>query len=180
MNKLKTKIKDIDFEFETIGGVFSAREVDPGTKLLAESLEVKGRSLLDLGCGYGVIGITAAKSNPEIQVTMSDDSLRATKLAKRNIELNRIKNTKVVLSDGFSEINERFDVIISNPPLGMGNELVEELINDSVDHLDPDGEIWIVTQNRFKPFLQRLFEKYHGSFEIVARGKEHFVAKWGR
>ena len=109
MNKLRLVVEKYDLIFETRGGVFSAREVDPGTKLLAETLPsigktLKSKSILDLGCGYGVLGVVAAKLNPEAKVIMSDDSLRATKMAQRSVELNLVKNADVVLSDGFSNL----------------------------------------------------------------------------
>jgi len=185
MNKLRLVVEKYDLIFETRGGVFSAREVDPGTKLLAETLPsigktLKSKSILDLGCGYGVLGVVAAKLNPEAKVIMSDDSLRATKMAQRSVELNLVKNADVVLSDGFSNLEGKFDLILSNLPLGYGNELVEELIADAAKHLNKDGGFWVVTQNRFKELMKGWFEKYLGGFGIAARGREHFVGKVAR
>lgn len=186
MNLLKANIEGVDFVFETKGGVFSAREVDPGTRLLAEQISRlrsgsgEPRRILDLGCGYGVLGIVAARCNPKAEIILSDDSLRASKLAKRNVELNQVKNARVVLSDGFAELEGKFDVILSNPPIGMGKELMEELIEDSLSHLSKSGTLWIVTQNRFKPYVQRLFKEHGGDLEILGRGKEHFVAQFSR
>ncbi len=185
MNVLKIQIKGQGFSFETKGGVFSAKEVDPGTKLLASLLRPFGVArgdggqgrILDLGCGYGVLGIVAAKLNPEMEVVLSDDSLRATKMAQRNVELNKAKNARVVLSDGFSNLEGKFDLILSNLPLGYGNELVEELIMDAAKHLKSEGEMWVVTQNRFKDLMRGWMEKYLGGFEIEGRGKEHLVGK---
>ncbi len=182
MNKLRLVVERQDLIFETKGGVFSAREIDPGTRLLAETLPstdktLKSKSILDLGCGYGVLGVVAAKLNPEAKVTMSDDSLRATKMVQRSVELNLVKNAEVVLSDGFSNLEGKFDVILSNLPLGYGNELVEELIADAARHLNTGGEVWVVTQNRFKDLMKGWIEKYLGGFAVVARGREHFVGK---
>ncbi len=122
MHNLTLTIKGEELVFETRGGVFSSREIDPGSKLLAESFVATPRTnvVLDLGCGYGVIGIAIAKLYPEIHVLLSDDSLRASEMAKRNVELNGLKSTQVVLSDGFSRIERKFDAIVSNLPLGYG------------------------------------------------------------
>ncbi len=91
---IKTRLRGLDFEFETSSGVFSHRRVDSGTRLLVESmrLPVEGR-VLDLGCGYGVVGIVAAKLNPILEVWMTDVNSRAVSLAEANVRRNGVKAT---------------------------------------------------------------------------------------
>lgn len=174
-----THLKDFDLKFATKPGVFSSHGLDSGTQLLLGNLEVLDHTLIaDLGCGAGVIGVLAAKLNYHGHVHLLDDHLRAINLAKENVELNNLKNAEVYLSDLFSEVRSRtYHQIISNPPAQMGNEFLEELIQESFSHLKPQGFLWLVVTRNIKPVIERMLNKIFNSYIIIAQGREHVVIK---
>jgi len=156
----------------TEAGVFSRRRVDAGTRLLVENLEVGSRDrLLDLGCGYGVLGIIAALLAPEGQVTLVDINERAVELARRNLRANGIENAEVFQGDGFAPLPGRvFDVIALNPPIRAGREVVCRLIEESREHLVAGGRFYLVGRRR--QGVVRLAEKMgevFGEVEELAR-----------
>jgi len=110
-------VRGFELRLATQAGVFAHRGIDPGTRLLIESMRVSPTArVLDLGCGYGVVGIVAAKLAPRGQVTLVDSDIRATRLAERNLALNGVANAQVVLGDGVHDLPKgaRFDVVASN------------------------------------------------------------------
>lgn len=127
--------------FETKPGLFSKDRVDLGSGFLIEKMRIKSDDVvLDLGCGYGPIGIVAAKHfNPKM-VYLVDTDIRAIKYCERNIELNKIQNAKAVLSDGFENLKGlQFDVVLSNPPSHLPKETILEFLNGSKEHLRLGG-----------------------------------------
>ena len=139
-------INDINFTFNTDNGVFSKGELDFGTFLLIKNvlkLDIHG-DVLDLGCGYGPIGIILKKSF-DINVTMSDVNNRAIHLTKMNAKKNNV-DINIISSDGYENINCDFDYIISNPPIRVGKKKLYELLTDSKKHLKKCGELIIVVR----------------------------------
>lgn len=134
------------FTFNTDNGVFSKGELDFGTNLLIKNvlkLNITG-DILDLGCGYGAIGIILGKIN-NCNVTMSDINKRALHLTKMNAKKNGI-SVNVVESDGYENIDDSFDYIISNPPIRVGKKKLYELLIESKKHLKENGELIIVVR----------------------------------
>ncbi|MCA9856714.1 MAG: methyltransferase, partial [Dehalococcoidia bacterium] len=118
------------FRFASTWGIFSPREVDAGTVMLLEEIEVpRDADCLDLGCGYGPIGLTLAMLAPEGRTTMVDRDYVAVEYANRNAEQNRIPNARALLSNGFEEVPEadRFDLVATNLPAKVGNEMTSIL-----------------------------------------------------
>ncbi|ENN95956.1 methyltransferase small [Methanocaldococcus villosus KIN24-T80] len=156
-------------KFKTDSGVFSSDKIDKGTKILVESVEVnKNDEILDLGCGYGVIGIALADEVKS--VLMSDINRRALKLAKENIKLNNLsdKYIDVVYSDLFNNINKRFDKIITNPPIRAGKEVLNRIIGEGKDYLKDGGEIWLVIRTKQgAKSLANYMEEIFGNVETV-------------
>lgn len=139
-------INDTNFIFNTDNGVFSKGELDFGTQLLIENvlkLDIHG-NVLDLGCGYGPIGIILKKMF-DINVTMCDINNRAIHLTKMNAKKNSVL-VDVINSDGFENITDMFDYIISNPPIRVGKKKLYELLVDSKKHLKKSGELLIVVR----------------------------------
>ncbi|ATA58560.1 16S RNA methylase RsmC [Geobacillus stearothermophilus] len=138
-----------EFRFTTDSGVFSKRGVDFGTQLLIETFEepeVAG-DLLDVGCGYGPIGLALAKSFPNRLVQMIDVNERALELARENKRANHIDNVRIYQSDLFSEVGEqRFAAVVTNPPIRAGKRVVHAIFEQSRDHLLDGGELWVVIQ----------------------------------
>ncbi len=175
---LDVEVRGMKLKFRARAGVFARGGLDDGTKLLLEKMKVKDGSLVaDLGSGNGVVGMAAAKLNPNGHVHLLDDHLRSVNLAKENLELNKI-NAEVFLSDLFSAVEERtYQQIFSNPPQQLGNEFLEELIEQSCRHLKQNGELWLVIKKNLKPVFERMLEKVFGNSEIVASGREHYLIK---
>ena len=139
-------INNINFNFNTDNGVFSKGELDFGTKLLIENvlkLDICG-SVLDLGCGYGPIGIILKKLK-DVNVTMCDINNRAIHLTKMNAKNNNVE-VNVINSDGYENIKDTFNYIISNPPIRVGKKKLYGLLIDSKEHLVDGGELLIVVR----------------------------------
>lgn len=183
MNNIITEnLRGFKIKFETKAGVFSEKGLDNGTRLLIDNLEVSDNTLIaDLGSGSGVVGIVCAKLNPKGHVHLLDDHLRSVELAKRNVELNKLKNIEVYLSDLFSAVpNRTYHQIFTNPSQSLGNEFLEELIKESFSHLKTNGMLWLVVKNNVRGFIERVLKNIFPKHEIVAHGKEHIVIKAAR
>ncbi|HBP25355.1 MAG TPA: hypothetical protein DD618_00150 [Acholeplasmatales bacterium] len=152
-------------EFKTDSGVFSRTRIDFGTNLLINTLSkenLQGKAILDLGCGYGIIGLALAKAFPDASVEMVDVLDRAIELSRTNAELNNIKNVNPHHSDLFSQVDSLFDVIISNPPIRAGKDTVHKIVTDAYSHLEIDGALWLVIQK--KQGADSLFRKLETTF----------------
>lgn len=153
---------DETFAVTTLPGVFSRGRLDEGTEFLLRSLpELKGR-VLDFGCGCGIVGAAIKRRSPDAAVELLDSSALAVRSAELTLESNSI-DAKVFASDGFSEVEGRYDAIVSNPPFhrGVGTDyaVVEDLIGKAKTFLNPGGSL-IIVANRFlkyKPLLERMF-----------------------
>lgn len=167
------------FTFTTDVGVFSKNAVDFGTRLLIEHYkvpQVQG-DILDLGCGYGPIGIAIAYKYPERHVKMIDLNERAVNLAEINIRQNNIKNAHVLQSDGFSEIKDhRFASIVTNPPIRAGKSIVYQMFENAKKSLFEGGELWIVIQKKQgAPSAKRKLEELFSIVDVVVRRKGYYV-----
>ena len=155
-------INNVNFNFNTDNGVFSKGELDFGTKLLILNvlkLNISG-NILDLGCGYGPIGIILKKMF-DVNMTMSDINNRAIHLTKMNAKKNGVL-VNVINSDGFENISESFDYIISNPPIRVGKKKLYELLINSKNHLNIGGQMVIVVR------------KEQGALSLIKDMKEYF------
>ena len=154
-DKLKSSEKDIffkinekDFHFITDNGVFSKSGLDFGSRLLIESIvDVKSNNMLDLGTGYGVIGIIYKYFNPDSKISMTDINIRATELAEKNSRLNNV-DTEVLNGDGFETIDHKYDLIVTNPPIRTGKENIYNLFEQSFDYLEPKGDLYFVMHKK--------------------------------
>lgn len=167
----------IDLVFETLPGVFSADNLDEGTRLLLDHLDVpKGGSVLDVGCGSGVIGVVAGRRGAG-SVTMTDVNLLALAAARRNAARTDAA-VDVVAGDVYSGLGDRrFDLIVSNPPFHQGKlvdyDMPHRLITEAKDHLDPGGRLVIVA-NAFLPY-DRLMREHFEQVEAVATTRQSRV-----
>lgn len=178
-NTITENLRGFEIKFETRPGVFSEKGLDNGTRLLIDNLEVVNGSLVaDLGAGTGIVGIVAARLNPRGHVHLLDDHLRSVELAKKNMELNNLKNVEVYLSDLFSAVLDRtYHQIFTNPPQSSGNEFLKEIITESFNHLKTNGALWLVVKKNVKSFIERALKEILPKYEIIAYGKEHVVIK---
>lgn len=170
------------FHFKTDAGVFSKREVDFGSRLLIEAfelnVEVKG-PILDVGCGYGPMGLAIAKSYPERKVEMIDVNERAVFLAQENARVNQVDNTNIYISSLFDRVEEKlFAAILTNPPIRAGKIIVHEILEKSVDHLTKAGELWVVIQKKQgAPSAIEKMKQVYGNVEIIVKKKGYYVIK---
>ena len=168
--KLTTNLLGFNVSLYAATGVFNYKRVDRATRVLIKHLKVKhGMKVLDLGCGYGVIGIITAKLGCE--VIMSDVNERALMLARKNVKLNNVK-ARVIKSDLFNNIEGLFDSIITNPPIARGLEFNYKLIDESVNHLKKGGSLQLVARHNKggKRLKERMIEVYGNAEELCRSG----------
>ncbi|MFT4261286.1 MAG: class I SAM-dependent methyltransferase [Candidatus Woesearchaeota archaeon] len=171
-NQFKINIKHKQDEFELISahGVFSKKKLDLGSKLLIEKCLVKkGQKVLDLGCGIGVIGISLLRLN-SLNMTFSDVNERALSLVNKNLKKHSL-NAKVIKSDVFNSIEDKFDVILSNPPYAAGRKLCFDIITQSFNNLEEDGSLQLVARhNKGGKVLGEKIQEVFGNLEILGKG----------
>lgn len=178
LGKISYKINDHLIEIITDAGVFSKNKVDFGSDLLIKSVAPFKGKALDIGCGYGVLGISLAISNPDSFVTMVDINKRAVNLAVKNINLNNIKNASAFFSDGFSNVKEKFDVIVTNPPIRAGKKVIYPIYENSINFLNPGGSIYMVVQKKQgAPSTVEKLKSIYGNCEIVNKEKGYWIIK---
>jgi 16S rRNA (guanine1207-N2)-methyltransferase len=166
------------YTFITEAGVFSRREVDFGSKLLIEALELApGADVLDVGCGYGPIGLAAAALASDGRVTLVDVNERAVATAKENAERLGIRNVRILQSDRFEALgDETFDVIVTNPPIRAGKSIVHSIFEGAYDRLRPGGSLWIVIQKKQgAPSAYEKLEELFGNVREVTKNKGYRI-----
>ena len=145
-------------------GVFAHGGLDKGTRLLAQTMELRpGAAVLDWGAGYGPLGLIAATAWPDCHVTMVEINERASALAEQNAQTLGLRNVEVIAGAAPDALGERaFDAIISNPPLRAGKSAVEAIMAYGAAQLRPGGELWLVipTHKGAKTFQRRLTELF--------------------
>ncbi len=171
--EIHVQIEGNTYHFVTDRGVFSKGELDCGTALLLETLELEpSQQVLDLGCGYGPIGIVAAtKVAPYGFCYLVDVNARAVLLTALNLCRNKIVNAEVRVSEGFSALEGlSFDWILSNPPIRAGKEVVYALIEDSFKALKPKGGLlFVVRTKQGAKSMQKKIEEVFGFCETVKK-----------
>jgi 16S rRNA (guanine1207-N2)-methyltransferase len=168
---LKTRLLGVDLQFLTAGGTFSYRKLDKGTVVLIESMKIPEKGdILDLGCGWGPIGISAAAANPQNRVVMTDVNKRAIWLAVQNVKLNRVK-ADVRWGDLYEPVADmEFQTIITNPPISAGRGLILRLINGAILHLAHGGTLQLVARtNKGAKSISRIMEREFSNVEEIAK-----------
>ncbi|KYG33946.1 class I SAM-dependent methyltransferase [Alkalihalobacillus trypoxylicola] len=168
-----TVLKGHSLRFITDRGVFSKEEVDFGSRFLIDEISPPSIAgdILDVGCGYGPIGLTLAKEHQERSVVMVDVNERAIELAKENAAANHISNVSIYASESFDSIKERgFALIVTNPPIRAGKTVVHDILIRSYDYLSEHGELWVVIQK--KQGAPSAFEKLKEVFSEVSIEKK--------
>ncbi|MEH6942018.1 class I SAM-dependent methyltransferase [Bacillus sp. JJ722] len=169
-----------NFRFKTDNGVFSKKEVDFGSRLLIESFTypdgVEG-GLLDVGCGYGPIGLSLAYTYQDLVVEMIDVNARAIELAKENAAFNGISNVEFYESNVLEGVkNISFAAILTNPPIRAGKSVVHDIFTKSYDHLCSGGELWVVIQKKQgAPSAMEKMESLFGNVEVVVKKKGYYI-----
>ncbi|WP_017185252.1 class I SAM-dependent methyltransferase [Alkalibacillus haloalkaliphilus] len=179
--RFQTTINSYNLIFQTDDGVFSKKQIDYGTRVLLEHFdppEIDG-DLLDVGCGYGPIGIVLAKSYENHKVVMVDINERAVHLSNQNILMNKVNNAVAHVGDGLSGVKqEGFASIVTNPPFRAGKDIVVNIIEEGCEKLKKDGDFWLVAQKKQgAPSLKKKMEEVFGNAEVVKRDKGYYVLK---
>ena len=179
-SKINFRFKDYELTFISDIGVFSKERVDYGSRALLDAMDIKEnqKTLLDVGCGYGTLGVSLAKVYPWLSVEMVDVNERAVLLTQKAIACNDIQNAKAYVSSIYENVNGKFDVVISNPPIRAGKKVVFEILEKAYDHLNEKGELVIVIQKKQgAPSAKAKMEEVFGNCEIVSRDKGYYILK---
>lgn len=177
IHELKVTLLGQSFTFLTDSGVFSKKMVDYGSQVLLNTLDFeKGKTLLDLGCGYGPLGISLAKVQ-DVKPTMVDINNRAIDLAKQNAQKNGVE-ADIFQSNIYEKVNGTFDYIISNPPIRAGKQVVHTIISESINYLKVGGNLTIVIQKKQgAPSAKAKMEEVFGNVEILKRVKGYYILR---
>ena len=163
--------------FTTDAGVFSRDGLDRGTEVLLNALPALSGRVLDLGCGWGAVGVALGARYPELEIVMTDVNSRAAGLARRNLAENGVGG-QVLCGDGFAPVEGLFDAIVTNPPIRAGKAVIYGLFAQARDYLKPGGALYIVIrkQQGAPSALKYLREIYAGA-EIIDRGSGFHVIR---
>ena len=164
--------------FHTTWGLFSPKGIDEGTRLLLRHLQVKpDDQAIDLGCGYGPLGIAIARSAPQGHCLMVDKDFVAVEYANANARRNRVANAEAMLSDGLKHIPpQRFTLAVTNLPAKTGKEHYYLFFHDILQHLEPGGRFYVVVISGLRRFIERAFNEVFGNHTKVKQGKNYTVA----
>ena len=174
-----SKLLGRDFTFHSTWGLFSPKKIDEGSHFLMTKVELaETDSVLDMGCGYGAIGIALSAKVPQGSVTMIDSNYKAVEYAEKNVEINHIANARTQVSFGLEKIStdEKFDVIVSNLPANVGREMLYILLSDARDHLKVGGHMYVVTVAGLRQYIHTNFEKVFGNHFKVGQERGYSVA----
>ncbi len=178
--------KKIDFRFSGVlrtfisdDGVFSKDTLDFGSRVLLKTLieeKIKG-DVVDMGCGLGYIGILLKEYKPEISLTMVDINQTAVALAQENSAMYH-QNNKVLCSDGFEDISDNFDVVISNPPIRAGKKVIYKIFADGYDHLKENGIMYLVIKRKQgAESTIRYLQSINFTVEVINRESGYWIIK---
>jgi 16S rRNA (guanine1207-N2)-methyltransferase len=177
VRRVKFSVLGNELMFDTDAGVFSRDGLDVGSKVLMEALpELHGR-VLDLGCGWGAVGVSIKKKWPEIELVMTDVNQRAADLSKSNLALNRV-SAQVLQGDGFENVEGKFDFVITNPPIRAGKQAIYGMFADAREHLNDGGELYIVIRKQQgAPSALKYLSEIYSESEVVEKEAGFWVIR---
>ncbi len=176
---IKYNYKDYQFVFTSDNGVFSKGKIDFGSKVLVETFldnnDKKIESILDVGCGYGYIGVVLAKVL-NVPTTLIDVNKRAVHLTEKNIKENKI-NACTFVSNVYENVKEKFDLIITNPPIRAGKRIVYDILKKAKNFLNDNGELWFVIRKEqgAKSTIKDMEELY--KVDVIKRVKGFYIIR---
>ncbi len=174
-------LNGINLNLTTDAGVFSKNRVDYGSGVLIEQMldqDLPGGNILDVGCGYGPIGLFAAKKWPDRQVDMVDVNERAMDLARRNAAANGAGNVNIFASDRYQAVTGQYAMIVTNPPIRAGKAIWSSILSEAKEHLLGGGILLVVIQKKQgAPSAKKLMVASFGNCEILTRDKGYYILK---
>ncbi|WP_079708175.1 class I SAM-dependent methyltransferase [Paraliobacillus ryukyuensis] len=175
------QLRGHSFQFTSDVGVFSKNEVDYGSRTLIDAFQLPAISgtIIDLGCGYGPIGLAIAKAFPDREVVLSDINERALALATENAQQNQVSNVSFYVSDRLEQVpTQGCAAILINPPIRAGKQVVHQMFEDSYAALPREGELWVVIQKKqgAPSTINKLNEMFE-NVETVTKNKGYFVIR---
>jgi 16S rRNA (guanine1207-N2)-methyltransferase len=174
----EVEINNIKITFLTDSGLFNKKGLDYGTRLLLENFDLSNKqSFLDMGCGCGPVGLYISKLSKEYKVDMVDINEKAIDICNKSAKLNNISNVNIYLSNVYENINNKYDAILTNPPIHAGKKVVYEIIGNAYKYLNKDGELWIVMRKDqgAKSMIKDFSNIYN--FEIIKKDKGFLIIK---
>jgi len=178
LKNIDITINQTTLKFQTDKGVFSKTGLDYGTRVLLENIHLNDQEIkvIDMGCGYGPIGLYVAKTYPKSFVYMIDVNQRAVDLVLKNKELNRIKNVEISQGFLFENIKHQVDVILTNPPIRAGKQVVFALYEQAYQQLNSGGILYVVIQKKQgAPSTKEKLESLFGHVEVLDKNKGYWI-----
>ena len=169
---VRTRLRGESFQFVTASSVFSKKRVDLGTRLLIETMVLPSTgAVLDVGCGYGAVGIVAAASNSRLRVIMTDVNFRAVRLARRNVEINKVNNAEVLCGYLYEPVKDLiFNCVLSNPPVSAGMETVKAIITEAPKVMASEATFQMVIRSKIgAKTLPSIFNETFDNCAVLAR-----------
>lgn len=168
-----------ELTFISDNGVFSKKMIDYGSRVLLDTIKIDDskKSLLDVGCGYGTFGVSLKSAYPFLKVEMVDVNERAINLSKKNLQKNNL-DAEVYSSNVHDNVLGKYDLIVTNPPIRAGKEIVTKILVEAKEHLNYKGEIWVVIQKKQgAPSAKKNLETVFGNVTIEKKDKGYYILK---
>jgi len=177
VRRISAEVLGHALQFDTDAGVFSRDGLDTGTRVLLEALPPLEGRILDLGCGWGPVGVTLKKCCPQARIVMTDVNQRAVDLSVGNLRLNGV-DAEVVQGDGFENVTGSFDYVITNPPIRAGKQAIYGMFADAHARLNPGGALFIVIRKQQgAPSALKYLKEVFGEAEVIDRGAGFWVIR---
>lgn len=180
IKEINVIVKGSKYKFKTNSGVFSKHGLDFGSRLLIEEAYIPetAKSIADIGSGYGPIGIILASLNVNVVANLYEINSKAVELSKENAQLNNVNNIKINLNNILENVEETFDVILTNPPIRAGKEVVFSIYEQAYSHLNNNGLLYVVIQK--KQGAESSFKKINDLFKnatVLTKSKGYWIIK---
>lgn len=175
-SKFETEILGNTVVFHTDSGVFSKDALDFGTRTLLEAVPALYGRVLDLGCGWGAVGVCVGKKYPDTEIVMSDVNERAMELAEKNLKENGVTNVRVMKSDAMDDVPGTFDFILNNPPIRAGKSVIYRMFDQASERLNAGGALYVVIRKQQgAPSAKAHLSEKFDQVKVIAKEKSYWI-----